>query len=375
MTTRLERLFCFSALVGFCALGCQQAPRVPEKAIEYPPPLKTSDGFSTSRDNANPQVPAKTPQTSQTAGYPMVVPNDGPPLSVKQELNPPPASAVVPLKSADKLPVVPVAPQIVNPVWPAPPPSPPSARNQGVVQAGGSNALVLDDGAATGAGREPVVQALADILKDDRSRAIGRLKNYDPATQTLLLEMLRPLAIIAQKKLCDLSSLEVTRLIDQLVELLQSLQPRSSLTIDQACFCQSVKSFGDYEPLPEGHVFLASMPNRPGERVTLYVQLRNFASVPRDGAFETRLASSVEIHNAKGEKIWNYNFEDRQHPVRRRAPLHDYFNNYTFNVPYLPPGNYVLTIQIADETIPEARREPATKSLEFRVGATVAAQR
>ena len=36
----------------------------------------------------------------------------------------------------------------------------------------------------------------------------------------------------------------------------------------------------------------------------------------RDGAYETRLASSVEIHNAKGEKIWYYSFNDRQQPVR-----------------------------------------------------------
>jgi len=369
-------LFWFSAVLSVFAPGCVQTARLPEKKeIEFPLPSKTAPGgFTTSQDTTNPQ---NQPKQTQTAGYPTVAP--GPSNPVKNELMAPPPTALAP-KSPAPLPVTPVSQVVVPSPLPSPPPmtlSPPSspmASNQGVIPAGGPSTIIIDNGAANRAGSEAVERALACILKDRPSEAIDCLKGYDAATQRLLLELLRPIAILAQKKLQELGPMEVARLTANLSDLLESLRPRSSLVIDQACFCQSVKSFGNYQPLPDGHVFVASLPERPGERVQFYVQLRNFASVLRDGAYETRLASSVEIHNAKGEKIWYYNFNDRQHPVRRQAQLHDYFSNYLFNVPHLPPGSYVLTIQITDETIPEAPR-PARKSLEFRVGATTAAQR
>jgi hypothetical protein len=103
--------------------------------------------------------------------------------------------------------------------------------------------------------------------------------------------------------------------------------------------------------------------------VQLYVELRNFVSEPRPGGYETRLSSSVEICDSQGELVWSFRFEDEKNARRSRTQLHDLFNNYAFHVPKsLPPGVYQLTIQVADETIPENRRL-ARRSLEFRVGA------
>ncbi|MCS7047431.1 MAG: hypothetical protein NZO58_13825, partial [Gemmataceae bacterium] len=142
--------------------------------------------------------------------------------------------------------------------------------------------------------------------------------------------------------------------------------------IDKMCFCESVTGIGNYKPLPDGYAFAPASGNRPGELVQLYVEFRNFVSEPRQGAFETRLSSSVEISDSRGELLWSYRFEDERKPIRSRTQLHDWYNNYTFFVPKgLPPGTYRLTLQVADETLPDHRRV-ARRSIEFRVAAVPA---
>ena len=136
------------------------------------------------------------------------------------------------------------------------------------------------------------------------------------------------------------------------------------------CFCEWVKAYGIYRPLPEGHGFVAPTHNRPGELVQLYVQLRNFASELSNGTYTTKLSSTVEIRpqgsDPSAKPTWFFSFDDGKQPLRSRTLLNDYFNNYSFYVPNIPPGTYTLTIQIADETRPGEQRV-VRKSLEFRV--------
>jgi hypothetical protein len=154
------------------------------------------------------------------------------------------------------------------------------------------------------------------------------------------------------------------------VALLDTLRPRAELVINKMCFCDSIKAFGVYKPLPEGHVFQAGTRARPGDLVQVYVELRNIGSEPRDSYHETRLSSYVEICDAQDprkEPLWKYRFADSKQPIRSRSSLHDYYNNYSFYVPpILPAGSYLLTIRVTDETRPEAPRS-ARHSLEFHV--------
>ena len=180
--------------------------------------------------------------------------------------------------------------------------------------------------------------------------------------------------LLGGKKVADLSAQEVSKIYDQLGAMMRELRPRTPLIIEKACFCEKVNSFGNYQPCSDGHVYQTSSSARPGERpqlgerVELYVEVRNFASVLRDGFYETRLASSIEIAEVRSglkKTIWSYAFNEKRHSSH--SPRTDHFNNYSFNVPPMPPGEYVLTIHIADETLPESRRE-TSESLPFRVG-------
>ena len=172
---------------------------------------------------------------------------------------------------------------------------------------------------------------------------------------------------MTQKSIDQLTPAEVAVLNEQLHSLADTLRPRSKLTIDKACFCEWIKSYGIYKPLTEGHAFVGSIPNRPGELVQLYVELRNFASEAKNGFYATRLSSTVEIRDQKGGQVWFYRFDDKKEPIRSRTLLHDYCNNYCFYVPNnLPAGTYSLIIEVTDETRPDQPRK-ASKSLEFRV--------
>ena len=214
--------------------------------------------------------------------------------------------------------------------------------------------------------REPLVDALQCIIEERHHDALKHLQKYDQATQEVFLRLLPVLALMTHKSIDQLSVPEVAVLHEQLQSLAITLRPRSKLAIDKICFCEWVKAYGIYKPLPENHAFVGSAPNRPGELVQLYVELRNFASEFKGGYHTTRLASTVEIRDQKGDRVWFYRFADGKQPLRSHTLLHDYFNNYRFSVPPMPAGTYTLTIQVTDETRPDQPRT-AAKSLEFRV--------
>jgi hypothetical protein len=191
------------------------------------------------------------------------------------------------------------------------------------------------------------------------------LKAYDTETQEFYLRILPIMTIFAKKHINDLNSQEVAVLSEQLQSLLTTVRPRTELVIDRMCCCKLITNFGMYQPLPEEHAFVASSAERPdGETVRLYVEVRNFASVPRGGFFETRLSSAIEIRDARGQKVYDFDFKISEKQLMTR--VNDYYIPYTFTVPNLPPGTYQLVLRIADETVPGVRRI-AQKAIDFRI--------
>jgi hypothetical protein len=212
----------------------------------------------------------------------------------------------------------------------------------------------------------PVVMALQCILDDHHKDALKHLEAYDAETQKFYLRFLPTLTILARKSIDQLTATEVAMLNEQLQSMLLTLRPRTELVIERMCYCESFKAFGDYTPLPEGHAFVAPSGNRYGEMVSIYVEVRNVASVQQGDSFETRIVNTIEIRDAAGRRVGDFAFDEDKKPLRVRSRLNDYGNMLTFPVPPLLPGTYQLVLRVADETIPGARRV-AEKTLEFRV--------
>jgi hypothetical protein len=216
---------------------------------------------------------------------------------------------------------------------------------------------------------EPVVLALRSLLNDKPEEALEHLKHYDAANQEALICLTATVARLTKKKLDQLSPTEVAGLQDQLQKsLLGALRPRAELLIDKMCFCEWIKGYGNYGPLPENYEFQPKVGDRPGESVQVYVELRNLTSEVRGTAYETRLQSTMRIFDQGGKEVVFRAFPDRDGPFRTLTPLPDYFKSYSFYVPHMPPGKYTLTFEVKDVTRPETPRS-ACKSLEFRVAA------
>jgi hypothetical protein len=184
----------------------------------------------------------------------------------------------------------------------------------------------------------PLVTALRCFLQKHPAEALEALGQYEKSNQELLLGLL-PLAARLTEKV---NPQEFDQVVNELDSLLLPLRARATLTLDKMCFCRRIEKFGVYDPLPEGHWFHA------GEPVQVYVELQNVSSRLEGDTYVSQLASSVEIHDSEGHIVWKQGFGDRDRADVSHSLRHDYFNNYRFCVPEIPPGQYTLGIRVDD---------------------------
>jgi hypothetical protein len=173
--------------------------------------------------------------------------------------------------------------------------------------------------------------------------------------------------VVLLTKKNQLAPKEIDELQDQVQKSLAALRPRAKLVVDKMCFCEEIKGYGDYKPLPKDYEFQPAVGNRYGELVQLYVELHNLTSELRGGTFLTRLHSTIRILDEAGGEVYFADFGDREAPLCTRTPLPDTSKHYDFYVPRLPSGKYRFCFEVRDETRPEPRI--AARELDFRVAA------
>jgi hypothetical protein len=219
----------------------------------------------------------------------------------------------------------------------------------------------------------PLVAALRALIEKRPAEALDLLKGYEKASQELLLSLL-PLAVrLTEGGLQQPNPGELAAVLEQIRALERPLAERAALGIDKMCLCRKIESYGVYQKVPDDWAYAAGVGDQPGELVQVYVELRNFASKQQGSSYETCLASSLEIRDYHGTLVWRRDFQAQ--PDHSHSPRHDYFINYRFAVPpHVPPGSYVLWIQVKDLTGQPGKDAPAyrtaRRSLDFRVHGT-----
>jgi hypothetical protein len=192
-----------------------------------------------------------------------------------------------------------------------------------------------------------------------------------------MMRLLPTLKTLNNKGIEHMSADDIALMQAELETLVQRIRERAPLVIGEMCCCEHIHGYGSFKRLPADHEFQPTQGRRPGEKVQIYLELRNFASEHRNGYYETCLESTVTLTSvtADGKEFkWEKNFQDGRTPLRSLTPRNDCFNMYTFCVPpNLPPGQYRLTIQVTDQTR-QPYRPPATKSIDFIVGGGQVAQ-
>jgi hypothetical protein len=199
------------------------------------------------------------------------------------------------------------------------------------------------------------VKAFQDNKPDE---AVACLKEYDPATQQILLSLLPVLARVSDGKLQQMKPEEMDILLDQLTKVPNMLRPRASLQASNVRLCREVHNFAHTEAFPERHEF------RPGDIVYLYMELANFScTADPQGGYTVTLASSMEMKDASGAVVWKA--EPKEVPDKVSTPPQDYYRNFRLSVPNVASGNYTLTVKTTDR--PTGRE--VQKTVEVRVGA------
>jgi hypothetical protein len=197
---------------------------------------------------------------------------------------------------------------------------------------------------------EALLAALRYFLDNKADKAVEVLKKYDKANQDLLLRLL-PVLVEMTHNLREAQPNVFTQLADNLERAREPLVPRAELLIDNMAYCERIQDFGRYVPLEQVHVFHPSTHERPGDLVQVYVEVTNLSSVQRPGSrcFETRVESTVDIRAVNDKHLgWHYDFNDKTRVIVSQTQRHDFYNNYSFYVPNIPAGRYILTIHITD---------------------------
>jgi hypothetical protein len=224
---------------------------------------------------------------------------------------------------------------------------------------------------------EPVVLALRCLMAKRLPEGIQSLERCDKANQQALLTLLPLVARLGESSLDQMKPEEIAKFLDRIEALHGDLRSRAALELGQVCFCQSVLGYGVINRLPQEYAFQAGRDGKLGENMTLYVEVKNFASQPIGPVHETRLAAKVVMFDAQGKPVWDYLFPAK--PDSSVSPRHDYFFFLSFGVPaHLTPGRYRLRLEVSDQTGFTGRQAPphriAQRSLQFEVTSDEAAR-
>jgi hypothetical protein len=215
----------------------------------------------------------------------------------------------------------------------------------------------------------PLTAAPAATVKDSLDVALRMLGESEQGDRETLLALIRLAACLDRNDLERLSADEVAGTLERLRQLTEQLRRRAPLTLDKVCFCKTIDGFGQYEPWPAGRAFQAGSDGQPGERIQVYVEVRNFGCAESQGRYETRLSSSLSILDEQQKVVATLTPETSIDVSQ--TPRQDYFLNFQLHVPAnLKAGPYTLKVTVEDVTpAPGAGKSgrKAERTLDFRV--------
>src|SRR5262249_24308173 len=157
-----------------------------------------------------------------------------------------------------------------------------------------------------------------------------------PCNQVALICLTAMVARLTMSKLDNPA--EVAALQNNLQKsLLAALRQRAELVIEKICFCEWIKAYGVYKPLPDEYAFRPAVDNLPGEQVQVYVEFRNLTSQLRGDGYETVLHCTMRILDTSGKEVFFRDLREQDGSFHTFTPLPDYFKPYSFYVPSLAP--------------------------------------
>jgi hypothetical protein len=213
----------------------------------------------------------------------------------------------------------------------------------------------------------PLIATLRAYLEQDEQAAARHLESGSLANAELMRSLL-PLVVRASQQELDRSRPEeVQARLLEYQELTRRLQARLGLTLSKLCFCRKKpEGFGLYDELPWNCTFEAGVDGQPGEKVLVYVELKNFISKQRGATYEIAFAGAVEIRDMQGRSVAKISFPTVSE--RTLSLKQDCFVAFQFHVPpQVPPNRYTMWVEVRDVLARGDQLHVARRSLDFRI--------
>jgi len=173
-----------------------------------------------------------------------------------------------------------------------------------------------------------------------RDAAIQPIPAAPPATQEFWSKELYGLATwLDTQRTADAErrAAETKRILD---EALCRLGEAAPLVIRNLAFCTEVHSFGCIKPFRANEF-------APDQEVLLYAEVENFTSEPTPKGFHTRLRSSYQVFDSRGQRVAEQDFPISEEYCQN--PRRDFFIGYHVRLPSrIYPGKHTLQLTIED---------------------------
>lgn len=218
----------------------------------------------------------------------------------------------------------------------------------------------------------PLLSAFRAYVENRPEEALRHLGGLDRVNQELALRLLPLLARVGGPTPVAADPAEVGVMADQFQGLADRLGARAPLAVETLAFCRETKGFGDYTPRP------LTDPYRPGDRTSIYLELRHVACEPAPGprgeGHLTRLQVTLQVQDSGG-RPFEQAFPHPKDPGRRVSAVtfdhadpswsvvRDYYRTYGIAVPR-QSGVYYLTAEVRE---PGTGRVARSRPVEFRV--------
>ena len=213
--------------------------------------------------------------------------------------------------------------------------------------------------AAELATKREVFLRLLYLMNNQQARSLQAIPDLPPAHQEFWTQLFWGLTNYFDAESIPEPSHRASEAVAQLQAAARAMQSEARLELRNAAFSPKIESFGNFVRYQRDEF-------RPGERVLVYVEARNFSSEPTaDGRYRTRLKTTFEIHRTGPggglvERKGSAQTPDDLCNNRR----HDYFHSYDITLPStLAIGPHSLKLIVEDEL----SHRVATTSLPFVV--------
>lgn len=169
--------------------------------------------------------------------------------------------------------------------------------------------------------------------------AIASLPTEDQEVLAAVMDALRLFRTHAASD----SNMLLSRKVRPLIDLSERLRPQTNLRVATVSLCTKVQGYGIYDPIDA-----TRLPAARDNEVIIYCEIDNFSSRLNDrGFWETNLSLDAALYNERGQRVWS----DKRQTVAdvSRNRRRDFFLPRKVRLPALPPGQYSLTVTIADQ--------------------------